>query len=100
MKPKVLISRKIFDEVLAIIKEHFEVEVNQSDTLLSPEMLIKKLQGKAGAIILLTERIDEDVLSHCPELKIVSNIAVGYDNIDVETCTRRGVMVTNGRDGD
>jgi len=95
MKPKVLISRKIFDEVLAIIKEHFEVEVNQSDTLLSPEMLIKKLQGKAGAIILLTERIDEDVLSHCPELKIVSNIAVGYDNIDVETCTRRGVMVTN-----
>ncbi len=58
-------------------------------------MLIKKLQGKTGVIILLTERIDEDVLSHCPELKIVSNVAIGYDNIDVDACTRRGVMVTN-----
>lgn len=95
MRPKVLITRKIFDEVVAIVKEHFEVEGNQNDTRLSPEMLIKKLQGKAGAIILLTERIDEDVLSHCPELKIVSNVAVGYDNIDVDACTRRGVMVTN-----
>jgi lactate dehydrogenase-like 2-hydroxyacid dehydrogenase len=95
MRPKVLITRKIFDEVVAIVKEHFEVEGNQRDTRLSPEMLIKKLQGKAGAIILLTERIDEDVLSHCPELKIVSNVAVGYDNIDVDACTRRGIMVTN-----
>ncbi len=57
--------------------------------------MIKKLQGKTGVIILLTERIDEDVLSHCPELKIVSNVAIGYDNIDVDACTRRGVMVTN-----
>jgi lactate dehydrogenase-like 2-hydroxyacid dehydrogenase len=95
MRPKVLITRKIFDEAVAIVREHFEVEGNQSDIRLSPEMLIKKLQGKTGAILLLTERIDEEVLSHCPDLKIVSNVAVGYDNIDVDACTRRGVMVTN-----
>jgi lactate dehydrogenase-like 2-hydroxyacid dehydrogenase len=95
MRPKVLITRKIFDEAVAIVKEHFEVEGNQSDTRLSPEMLIKRLQGKTGAISLLTERIDEEVLSHCPDLKIVSNVAVGYDNIDVDACTRRGIMVTN-----
>jgi glyoxylate reductase len=95
MRPKVLITRKIFDDVVAIVKEHFEVETNQSDVSLSPEVLIKKLQGKMGVITLLTERIDADVLSHCPELKIVSNVAVGYDNIDVEACTRGGVMVTN-----
>jgi len=95
MRPKVLITRKIFHEAVAIVREHFEVEVNQSDTRLSPKMLIEKLQGKTGAIILLTERIDEEVLSHCPDLKIVSNVAVGYDNIDVDACIHRGVMVTN-----
>jgi lactate dehydrogenase-like 2-hydroxyacid dehydrogenase len=95
MRPKVLISRKIFDEVIDLVKEHFEVEDNQSDTRLSQVALVDKLQGKMGAIILLTERINEDVLSHCPDLKIVSNVAVGYDNIDVEACTRRGIMVTN-----
>jgi lactate dehydrogenase-like 2-hydroxyacid dehydrogenase len=95
MRPKVLISRKIFDEVIDLVEEHFEVEDNQSDTRLSQGALIKKLQGKKGAIILLTERIDDDVLSRCPELKIVCNVAVGYDNIDVEACSRRGIMVTN-----
>jgi lactate dehydrogenase-like 2-hydroxyacid dehydrogenase len=95
MRPKVLISRKIFDEVIDLVKEHFEVEDNQSDTRLSQGALVEKLQGKMGAIILLTERINDEVLSHCPELKIVSNVAVGYDNIDVQACTRQGVMVTN-----
>jgi len=95
MMPKVLITRKIFDEVVAAVQQHFEVETNQSDTALSPAVLIKKLQGKMGAIILVTERIDDDLLSHCPELKIICNVAVGYDNIDVEACTRRRIMVTN-----
>jgi lactate dehydrogenase-like 2-hydroxyacid dehydrogenase len=95
MMPKVLITRKIFDEVVAGIQQHFEVETNQSDTALSPAVLIKKLQGKMGAIILVTERIDDNLLSHCPQLKIICNVAVGYDNIDIEACTRRRIMVTN-----
>jgi len=95
MRPKVLISQKIFDEAIALVKQYFDVEANQSDTPFSPEILIQKLQDKAGAIILLTDRVDENLLSHCPKLKIVSNVAVGYNNIDVKTCTRRKVMVTN-----
>ncbi len=95
MKPKVLITRKIFDEAVAIVREHFEVEDNPSDASFSPDELIRKLQGKARAIILLPDRIDEAVLSKCPDLKIVSNVAVGYNNIDVEACTRHRVMVTN-----
>ena len=95
MLAKVLITRKIFEEVLAIVKPHFEVEENPNDVPFSPEVLIEKLQGKVGVIIRLTDRIDEEVLSHSPGLKIVSNIAVGYNNIDVEACTRRGIMVTN-----
>ena len=95
MQPKVLVTRKIFDDVITFVKQHFEVEENQNDTLFSPSVLIQKLWDKAGAIILLTDRIDDAVLFHCPELKIVCNIAVGYNNIDVQACTRRRVMVTN-----
>jgi len=95
MKPKVLITRKIFDEAIAIVKQYFEVEDNQGDHPLSPDVLIQKLKDKMGAIVLLTDRIDDNLLSHCPKLKIISNVAVGYNNIDVEACTRRKVMVTN-----
>jgi lactate dehydrogenase-like 2-hydroxyacid dehydrogenase len=95
MRPEVLITRKIFDEVIAFVRNHFEVDENQSDIPFSPDTLVQRLQKKAGAIILLTDRIDEAVLSQCPELKIVSNIAVGYNNIDVPACTRHKVMVTN-----
>ena len=95
MRPKVLITRKIFDEALAIVKQQFEAEENPSDAPFSQEELVKKLQGKVGVILRLTDQINDQVLLHCPELKIVSNIAVGYNNIDVEACTRRKVMVTN-----
>jgi lactate dehydrogenase-like 2-hydroxyacid dehydrogenase len=95
MKPKVFISQKIFDEAVNHVKRFFEVEENHGDTPLPSETLIKKLQGKAGTIILLTDQIDDEILSRCPELKIISNIAVGYNNIDREACTSRGIMITN-----
>ena len=95
MRLKVLITRKIFDEAIAMIKKHFDMEDNQRDVAFSPEELVRRLRGKAGTIILLTDRIDEAVLSQCPDLKIVSNIAVGHNNIDVQACTRHKVMVTN-----
>lgn len=95
MKPKVLITRKIFDEALLLVKGHFDVEDNQSDIPFSRKELIDRLNGKMGAIIRLTDQIDEEVLSKCKGLKVISNIAVGYNNIDIEACTRYGVMVTN-----
>lgn len=95
VRPKVLVTRKIFDEALAIVKQNFDVEENQRGAPFSRQELIEKLQGKVGVIVRLTDRIDDDLLSHCPGLKIVSNIAVGYNNIDVEACTRRRIMVTN-----
>ena len=95
MRPKVLISQKIFDDAIAFVKRYFDVEANESETPLPPEILMQRFQGKAGAIILLTDRVDENLLSHCPKLKILSNVAVGYNNINVEACTRQKVMVTN-----
>ena len=95
MRPNVLITRKTFDQSVAMIQQYFEVEENTNDIPLSPSVLMEKLQGKAGVISLLTDRIDESLLSHCPDLRIVSNIAVGYNNIDVDACSRRRILVTN-----
>jgi len=95
VKQKVLVTRKVFDEAVNLLAKHFDVETNQRDTPVTPVQLVRRLQGKAGAVSLLTESIDERLLSQCPELKIVCNVAVGYNNIDVKACTRRGIMVTN-----
>jgi glyoxylate reductase len=95
MRPKVLISQKIFDEAVAVVKENFEVEENKTDTPLPTNVLIQKLQYKVGAIILLTDQIDDNVISQCHDLKIICNVAVGYNNINIEACTRRRIMVTN-----
>ena len=95
MKPKVLVTRKIFDESLAVLAESCEVESNQRDVPLAPAQLLKKLKGKDGVICLLTDVMSDAVLARNPQLKIVSNVAVGYNNIDVGAASRRGVMATN-----
>jgi len=95
MRTKVFVSQKIFNEAVAMLKKDFEVEENQTDVPLPTNILIQKLQGKLGAIILLTDQINESLLSKCLDLKIICNVAVGYNNIDIEACTRRKIMVTN-----
>ena len=95
MKPKILVTRELFDETIAFLEGHFEVEANQSDRLYPRDELIAKLKGKEGVQTSSSDRIDGDLLDQCPGLKAVCNTAVGYNNIDVEACTRRGVMVTN-----
>lgn len=95
MRPKVLVTRQIFDEALNLLNKHFDVESNQRDIPPTPAQLVRKLQGKQGAVTLVTCTFDEKLLAQCPELKIIANVAVGYNNIDVKAATRRGVMVTN-----
>jgi len=95
VRPKVLVTRKIFDESLATVAKHCDVESNQRDIPFTPKQLLQKLKGKDGLICLLTDVISDEVLAKNPQLKIVSNVAVGYNNIDVKAATRRRVMVTN-----
>ena len=95
MKPKVLVTRRIFDESLAMLAAQFDVESNQKDRPLSASQFLRKLKGKDAAITLLTDVVSDDVLASHPQLKIVSNVAVGYNNFDVPAATRRGVMMTN-----
>ncbi|MBI4192306.1 MAG: D-glycerate dehydrogenase [Betaproteobacteria bacterium] len=95
MKPKVLVTREVFDETLEFLARACEVESNQRDIPLSPGQLAQRLADKQGVVCSLTDRIDENLLHDCPQLKVASNIAVGYNNIDLAACTARGVMATN-----
>jgi len=95
MKPRVLVTREIPDEAVKRLKEHFAVDGNQKDLPVSPTRLLEKLKGKDGVITLSTDVINEAVLAKNPQLKIVSNVAVGYNNLDVAAATTRGVMMTN-----
>jgi gluconate 2-dehydrogenase len=94
-KRKILVTREVFQETLDYLAQHFEVESNQSDTPFSPDTLAQRLADKAGVVCVLTDRIDAPLLERCPQLRAVCNIAVGYNNIDVDACTARGVMATN-----
>lgn len=97
-KPAVLVTRAVFPETIERLQRHFEVEANQDDAEWSREELITRLQGKQGALTTGSVRIDEAVLAGCPDLKICANMAVGYNNFDVEAMARHGIAGTNTPD--
>ena len=93
---KVLVARSIPEEGIAMLREAgFKVDVNEEDRVLSKEELMHRVKDKDALLSLLTDQVDGDLLSSGPDLKIVSNFAVGYDNIDVPAATRYGVVVTH-----
>ena len=97
-KPKILVARAIFPEVLAKLEESFEVRSNQEDRIFSPQELQTELSMVVGALVAGSERIDANALAHAKDLKVVANISVGYNNFDVPAITAAGVMATNTPD--
>jgi gluconate 2-dehydrogenase len=97
-KPKILVARAVFPEVIARLEQYFEVESNQSDQAWSQAQLIEHLRGKSGAFTTGGERIDAKVITACPDLKICANMAVGYNNFDLDAMTADGVLATNTPD--
>jgi gluconate 2-dehydrogenase len=97
-KPRVLVARQTFDDAIARLREHFEVEVNEDDSVWPQAELIRRLQGMQGVYITGSEKIDATLLDACPALRAVCSMAVGYNNIDVPACTVRGVLVSNAPD--
>jgi lactate dehydrogenase-like 2-hydroxyacid dehydrogenase len=95
MKPKVLVTRAVFPEVIEKLQAHFEVDYHDVDVPLPPEQLAARLADKAGALTLLSDRIDAAALSGAKQLKAVCNVAVGYNNFDLPAITQAGVMATN-----
>ncbi|WP_332775766.1 2-hydroxyacid dehydrogenase [Polaromonas sp.] len=97
-KPKIFVARAIFPEVISRLEEHFEVQANQADKAWTKAELIAQLHDKDGAFMTGSDRIDADVLAACPQLKICSTMAVGYNNLDIDAMTAAGVLATNAPD--
>ena len=94
-RPKILATHRLFEEPRAKLAEHFDVEY-WSDSHRPPRAeVLRRVADKDGLICLLTERIDDELLAAGPRLRTVANVAVGFDNIDLDACTRRNVAASN-----
>jgi len=98
MAKRVFISSTLPREAVGLIPRDFTLDYNNSEVPLSKAELVSRLNGKDGLICHIISTIDEEVLASAPTLKVVANVAVGYNNIDVAAARRRGVIVTNTPD--
>ncbi len=98
VKPKILVARAVFPEVLAKLSESFEVTANQDDEVWSAVQLTERLQGMQGVFTTGSERIDAALIKACPDLKMCANMAVGFNNFDLDAMTAAGVLATNAPD--
>lgn len=94
-KPKVLVTRRVPQECLDLLKTHFELAHHDKGTAIPRKALLKGVKDADGLLCLLTDKIDAELLAAAPKLKAVSTFSVGYDHIDVPACKARGVAVTN-----
>lgn len=97
-RPAVLISRQLPEAAVQLARSRAEVDAYAKDAPMPRAELLERLTGKQGLICVISEVIDEALLAARPGLRVVSNVAVGYNNVDVAACTRRGVVVTNTPD--
>jgi glyoxylate reductase len=96
MKPKVYITRRIPEQILKRLSTTYDVRMWDKEDIQVPyEILEKEIEDIDGLLCLLTENIDDSLLSKAKKLKIIANMAVGYNNIDINSATKRGIMVTN-----
>ena len=94
-KPRVFATHSLFEAARQILQETCEVEYWAKPERPPREEVLWRVKDKEGLICLLTEKINEELLSVAPKLRIAANVAVGFDNIDVAACTKRGVVATN-----
>ena len=93
--PKIYVTRQLPEEALAPLRTCGDVHVWEFDQAIPRETLLQEMSDTAALLSMVTERIDDGLLDHAPQLRIVANMAVGYDNVDVPTLTRRGIVLTN-----
>lgn len=94
-RPNVYVTRRVPEPALALLRESANVRLWDSDDPVPREVLLRELADVDGLFCLLTERIDAELLDRAPRLKVVANMAVGYDNFDLAAIRRRGIVATN-----
>ncbi|MEN9315228.1 MAG: hypothetical protein RIS35_1621 [Pseudomonadota bacterium] len=98
MKPRLLITRKVFPEVVDFLSRDFEVEANTADEPWSRDELLARVADKDALFVVTSDRIDDALLSAAPKVRIVATGSVGFNHIDLAACKSRGIVVTNTPD--
>jgi glyoxylate reductase len=91
----VLVTGNLPVSVLDNLKREFQVEIHAEDRPMSRSKLLHSIHDKVGLLSMITDDINEEFLDHAPKLIMVANMAVGYNNIDLDAATRRGILVSN-----
>ena len=94
-KPKVFSTHPLFEAPRKMLDQHFEVDYWSRPERPPRAELLRRVADKEALVCLLTEKINDELLAAAPKLRIVANVAVGFDNIDVPACTRRRVVASN-----
>ncbi|HEX4077182.1 MAG TPA: D-glycerate dehydrogenase [Candidatus Acidoferrales bacterium] len=94
-KPKALVTRPLFPAARAILERQFDVEYWSRPERIPRAELLARVADKDALVVLLTEKVDEELLGVAPKLRVASTVSVGFDNINVPACTRRSIVATN-----
>lgn len=98
-KPYVFVTRKLHDDAIKKLQEKFEVNVwPYDDVKVERDVLLKEVERADGILTMLSDQIDEQLLSRAKNVKVIANLAVGYDNIDIEAATKHNIIITNTPD--
>ncbi|HRO59112.1 MAG TPA: D-glycerate dehydrogenase [Burkholderiaceae bacterium] len=97
-KPKLLITREVFPQVIDYLQQYFEIESNQADDEWSPQELRARAADRDALFVVASDRVDAELLDAAPKLRIVSTGSVGHNHIDLAACAARGILVGNTPD--
>lgn len=95
MKHKILVSGHLTDDILSLLAQECDVRANGEDRPMERADLLEAVAGADGFLSMITDAVDAELMDRSPRLRVVSNMAVGYNNIDVAAATARGIVVTN-----
>src|SRR5580700_6482533 len=96
MTHTVLVTRRVYPEAIEYLRQHAEVDYSSTDDILTPAALIEKARGKHAIVSQLVDKFTREVIAQLDgSVRVISNVAVGYDNIDVPAATARGILATN-----
>src|SRR5262245_21751729 len=98
MKPPVLLTRKLPSSVVARLEASCDVERFEGDANMPHQALVERIAGKHGLISLITDSIDAATIAAGAQLRVIANVGVGYNNIDIAAARGRGIIVTNTPD--
>jgi glyoxylate/hydroxypyruvate/2-ketogluconate reductase len=97
-RPRVWVSRPLFEDIIDRLREHFEVDAETEDHRWSSQQIAGKLRDKHGAILGVSDPITAEVVARAPQLRVLSNTAVGYNNLDLAALSAAGIIATNTPD--